>query len=223
MALPFLGKKKISGKGYVPTDRIRDLASKGFSEPEIIDVLRKEGFSPEEVDKGLTQSLKITISPSEETSSSQFSVSEGPQLPELPTMENIEAVQSNQQLVVPETSLPHSYPSSLSTEEYIDYLVSQRITEQITDLYYKMQELTQKYNELSEKFDDIKNKMSQVEQQEVKGQQAIFSRIEEFRNTVGDAGSRIGSLERAFKDTLPGLIDSVKTLASLTDRIKKEI
>ena len=30
------------GKGNVPTDRVKDLSSRGFSEPEIIDVLRKE-------------------------------------------------------------------------------------------------------------------------------------------------------------------------------------
>ena len=47
MALSFFGKNQpIKGRGYVPTDRIKDLAAKGFSEPEIIDILMKENFSP---------------------------------------------------------------------------------------------------------------------------------------------------------------------------------
>ena len=66
MALFGIGKKKPEevkkpGKGYFPTDRVKGLSNKGFSEPEIIDVLRKEGFSSEEIDRALTQVLKIEV------------------------------------------------------------------------------------------------------------------------------------------------------------------
>ena len=62
MKLPFIGdiggggKKK--GKGYAPSDRVKQLMSRGFSETDVIDVLRREGFSPDEIDSALTQSLK---------------------------------------------------------------------------------------------------------------------------------------------------------------------
>jgi len=29
------------GKGFVPTDKVKEMSSKGFSEPEIVDALRK--------------------------------------------------------------------------------------------------------------------------------------------------------------------------------------
>ena len=32
------------GKGFVPTDKVKELSGRGFSEPEIVDALRKEGF-----------------------------------------------------------------------------------------------------------------------------------------------------------------------------------
>ena len=47
--LAFLKKKTsdvIPSKGFTPTDRVKELAGRGFSEPEMIDVLRREGFSP---------------------------------------------------------------------------------------------------------------------------------------------------------------------------------
>ncbi|MEM5776888.1 MAG: hypothetical protein QXJ06_00375 [Candidatus Aenigmatarchaeota archaeon] len=59
-------KPPMLGKGFVPTDKVKDLSKKGFSEPEIIDILRKEGFSSEEIDRALTQSLKIGITGEEQ-------------------------------------------------------------------------------------------------------------------------------------------------------------
>ena len=41
---------------------VKELSDKGFSEPEMIDVLRKEGFSAEEIDRGLTQALELKVS-----------------------------------------------------------------------------------------------------------------------------------------------------------------
>ena len=38
------------GKGFIPVDKAKDMSSKGFTEPEIIDSLRKEGFNAREID-----------------------------------------------------------------------------------------------------------------------------------------------------------------------------
>jgi hypothetical protein len=46
-----------TGKG-APIDRVKDLSTRGFSEPDMIEVLRKEGYNPEEIDSALTEALK---------------------------------------------------------------------------------------------------------------------------------------------------------------------
>lgn len=230
MALPFLGKKKaVAGKGFIPIDRIRDLASKGFSEPEIIDILRKEGHSPVEVDRGLAQALKVSVTSEAPVSYQSQPLPSNPpqptpsqqQLPELPTLEQIQQQpqrQASQQLEIPETSLPQEYYSSYSTEEYIDYLVSQRVTE----LYDRFNELSDKNDELSKKLEEIKSKLAQLEGNKAVEQQASSTRVDELRGVVTDVNARIGGLEKAFKDTLPSLIESVKTLADLIQRFKRE-
>ena len=67
MKLPFLSKKgkkkgkgaeESRGRGYPPTDRVKELMSRGFSELDTIDVLRREGFSADEIDRSLTQAVK---------------------------------------------------------------------------------------------------------------------------------------------------------------------
>ncbi len=232
MALSFLTRKKsTAGKGYVPTDRIRDLASKGFSEPEIIDILRKEDFSPGEVDKGLTQALKISVSPAQPQYEAPkpsappkppelrpfTEQAEQPQLPELPTtLDELQKVQKPGKLEIPETSLPQEYYSSYSTEEYIDYLVSQRVTE----LYDRLQEVSDKYDDMNKKMDDIKGHLDKLGGN-LSNQHSSLREIEEFKGIVSDVSARLGGLEKAFKDTLPSLIDSVRTLADLIQKSRK--
>lgn len=56
--MPIFGRKKEVGLGLIPTERIKVLFSEGVSQENIIDILRKEGYSAEEIDKGLIEALK---------------------------------------------------------------------------------------------------------------------------------------------------------------------
>lgn len=51
------GGKKDSEKA-IPTERVITLSSQGFSEPEIINTLKKEGYNPQQVDKAMKDALK---------------------------------------------------------------------------------------------------------------------------------------------------------------------
>ncbi len=47
------------GKGFVPVNRVKELSGKGFSEPEMIDVLRREGYSAEEIDRAFSMIANV--------------------------------------------------------------------------------------------------------------------------------------------------------------------
>ncbi|MEM5824804.1 MAG: hypothetical protein QXW04_02135, partial [Candidatus Aenigmatarchaeota archaeon] len=68
-------KEKKEGRGEIPTEKVKNFLNKGFSEIEIIDILRKEGYSPEEIDKALMQA-SIEIKSSQLFQSSQFQISQ---------------------------------------------------------------------------------------------------------------------------------------------------
>ncbi len=55
------GKKKSAKKG-IPVDLVKELSSKGLSEPEIVSILRRQGYSPSQIEKALAETLKTTIS-----------------------------------------------------------------------------------------------------------------------------------------------------------------
>lgn len=217
-----------TGKGFLPTDRIKELSSKGFSEPEMIDILRKEGFSPEEIDKGLTEALKSgVIGPQKPTetptpvatpapTAPTPSYTEPVETPKLPTLE--ELTPKATEPVIPQTSLPAAYSEGYSPEEYLDYVLRERMAE-IDD---RISEFMRKYGEVEKKMAEIHEQLSLLSKARVTEEQLLMSKIDSFRESIDDVSARINSLEKAFKETLPALIESVRALSDLVQRLKKE-
>jgi len=211
-----LFKKELPGfslasKG-MPTDRVREMSSKGFSEPEMIDVLRKEGYSAEDIDKALTQTLKAGLAGQYPATTLQ-----PPMQSQLPALEQVQQQMSQ----VPETSLPENYyypEQQYPTQEYVDIAVR----EKMTDVEQKVSEFEIRYEELKGKMDNIYDQMNTMLQTRTSEQQQILSKIDSFTNTMNDIEARMGSLEKAFKDALPALIESVRGLTDLVQRLKKE-
>lgn len=209
------------GKGFVPTDRVKELSKKGFSEPEIIDVLRKEGFSAEEIDKGLTQALKVSVTEAKpEGKVPTFPPKpEGEARPALPTLEEVKPAKPEAP-AVPETTLPEEYYyEAYPTEEYVDYLVKERMKE----IDQRIKEFSSRYNELERKIAEIHSKLSLLTKEEKPAsQELLLTKMDAFKETVDDVSVRLSSLERAFKETLPALIESVRALSDLVQRLKRE-
>jgi len=212
-----LFKKELPGfslasKG-MPTERVREMSSKGFSEPEMIDVLRKEGYSAEDIDKALTQTLKAGVAGQYPATTLQQPAMQS----QLPALEQVQQQMSQ----VPETSLPENYyypEQQYPTQEYVDIAVR----EKMTDVEQKVSEFEIRYEELKGKMDNIYDQMNTMLQTRTSEQQQILGKIDSFTNTMNDIEARMGSLEKAFKDALPALIESVRGLTDLVQRLKKE-
>jgi len=211
--------EKVSGmgKGFIPTDRVRELSAKGFSEPEMIDVLRKEGFGAEEIDRALTQALKIGVT----------GEPEGPTA--LPTIENLQSMQTlpqqplaegeSQMPQIPEQSLQYpQYPESYGTEELIESIVQERMGE----IDQKFNEFMAKQANLERNISNLHHQLSILSEGKTQTEQSIISKIDSFKDTLTDINGRMSGLEKAFKDALPALIESVRSLTDLVQRFKKE-
>lgn len=235
MKFPFFSKKKpgaSAGRGYAPAERVKELSFRGFSEIDIIDVLRKEGFSPQEIDNALTQTTKAGVegrggSASPAAGFSYQTPTQTPTFPPpkkeeapsgLPTLEEITAPEQAEMPTVPETSLPGGYGQEYPTEEYIDYVVQERLQ----DYAEQINEFVTMYKELERRINDIRNQLSILSQARTGEQQQIISKIDVFRESVDDLNARISGLEKAFKETLPALIESVRALSDLVQRMKRE-
>jgi len=219
------------GKGVIPTDRVKELSSKGFTQPEIIGTLRKEGFSAEEIDRGLTQALKAGVTETraempkfspkaaESTSALPIFPPAPEKKPALPTLE--EAPKPKAEMpAVPETTLPEEYyyPETYPTEEYVEYIVK----EKMSDIEQKVSEFSIRYGQLEKKLEQIYDQLGLLTKAKPSEQQLLSIKLDSFKETVDDISIRLGSLEKAFKETLPALIESVRALSDLVQRFKRE-
>ncbi|MEM5773023.1 MAG: hypothetical protein QXL86_02235 [Candidatus Aenigmatarchaeota archaeon] len=216
MPLPFLQQKPETVKKSLPIDRVKELSSKGFSEIDIIDILRKEGYSPEEIDAALTETLKSSVGSSSKT--------EGPI--ELPKLEELKPKEAP--LEVPETSLPQDYsyytspygsqlPEAYPVEDYIEFLVKEK-TAQLDE---KLREFVIKYSELEKRFKEIHEQLNELAKSRVSEDKLIISKLDELKSVLSDVETRLAGLEKAFKDALPALIESVRALSDVVQRMKK--
>jgi chromosome segregation ATPase len=210
MQLPFLKKdSSATGKGMIPVERVKELSSKGFSELEMIDVLRKEGYSPAELDRAMTQALKTEI-----TTPPQYAQEES----KLPTLEDI--IQKPEMPQTPETSLPQEYYSEgYSPEEYINYAVEAKMNESNRTIY----EISAKINELEKRIGYTHEQVNALMQTKSSEQTQILEKLESFKEAISDMDIRLGGMEKAFKEALPPLIESVRALCDLVQRFKKEV
>ena len=214
------------GKGTIPTDKVKNLSEKGFSEPEIIDVLRKEGYSSEEIDSALTQVLKIGV-----TGETEFSMQTPPTLKELQSYEQQPQMQEtllplSQQSNAPTSQMPEQsmqfqqyYPQEdYNTEELIESIVQ----EKMGDLDKKLTDFRARYMNLERKMADLHNQLTISSKGKDETEQVLISKIDSVRDNLTDMNAKISSLDKAFREALPSLIESVRALTDLVGRFKRE-
>ena len=204
-----LGGKKAEemprlGKGFVPGDRVRELSDKGFSEPEIIDVLRREGFSAEEIDRALTQVLELKVSGQPEPQQN-LPIFGQPQQPQIPQ--------------IPEPSL--QYPQGAEgygTEELVESIINERMM----DVDQKLAEFNMKNADLERNISNLHHQLSIITKSRSQAEQTIITKLDSMKDSMVEVDGRMSSLEKAFKDALPALIESVRALTDLVQRFKKD-
>jgi seryl-tRNA synthetase len=120
---------------------------------------------------------------------------------------------------MPEKPLEYSqtYPE-YGTEELVESIVHERMVE-VDD---KIKEFMIKQNELEREISNLHHQLSVVSKGRSQADQTIISKLDSFKESMSDIDTRISSLDKAFRDTLPSLIESVRSLSDLVQRLKRE-
>jgi len=190
-----------------PVERVKELSSHGFSEPEIIDVLRREGYSPQEIDIALTQALKEKLmSPSQEAKEEKTE--------KIPSFEEVvKKVQQEQPEQMQTLQSQPQYPQ-YSWEDYfnyIDYLIHSRVSE----IAKEVEKINLKYQNLENRIEEIIRDFKEATKSREDHYDKILKKIEELNSSINELSKRTNALEEIFKEILPALIDSVRSLSRL--------
>ena len=100
---------------------------------------------------------------------------------------------------VPKESYSRTYP----TEEYIRNIVQGR-----------MEEVERRISEVHSQIRDLSTRLE--------AQQQIFVKIDDTRQEVKELSAKLKNLEKAFKDTLPSIVQSVRVIGELVNKIRNE-
>lgn len=66
------------------------------------------------------------------------------------------------------------------------------------------------------------DQLSSLSQTRTSEQQQILNKMDSWKDVLEDVDMRLSALEKAFKDTLPPMIESVRALSDLVERLKRE-
>jgi len=251
----FGSKKEVKvGRGEIPVEKAKNLLMRGFSEIEVIDALRKEGYSPEEIDKALMQAVsevKTSLTPPTTPSSNPMQTNpqtsvEAPkvspipnlsqpiqQLSQEPLIQNIQ-VPSNPTQQATEKSFDLPVTKNLeskekttteeilpnvdyvSLEEYLDYLIREKISE----LNKRLIETSLKFKDTEEKLLSLKEEIENLKKGTKDDINKILNEIRINRDSINDLTLQVESLNKTLKELLPSLIESVRLLGEIVQKLK---
>jgi len=235
----FGSKKEVKiGKGEIPVEKAKNLLIRGFSEVEVIDALRKEGYSPEEIDKALMQAvpeiknyLPSSSNPTVNTTSTlpqpiqQETLQplyQNVQTPSVLVQEAAEKSYENPATQNYESSEKSSFEEILpsldyqSLEEYLDYLINEKITEFNKGLI----ETNLKFKDIEEKLITLKEELENVEKGTKNEINKILDEIKINRESIKDLAIKVDALNRTLKELLPSLVESIRLLGEIVQKLK---
>jgi len=96
------------------------------------------------------------------------------------------------------------------------------VRERTAEIDEKISEFMVRYEELEKRMAEVHEQINVMTKAKTSTEELILSKIESFKDVVSDVDTRLNSLEKAFKETLPALIEAVRTLSDLVQRTKKE-
>ena len=101
-------------------------------------------------------------------------------------------------------------------------MVESIVHERMGGVDQKFTELMAKQAELERYISNLHHQLSILSKGRSETERSILAKLDSFKDSLDDMNGRMSSLEKAFKDALPALIESVRSLTSLAQRTKKE-
>lgn len=186
----------------LPEERVTFLLSRGLAEPEIIKVLKDEGYSFQEIDSGITNVLK------EHVSSEQSNTFEAPQ--ESYQGEDLAPVfRPNPDEVAREEAEIRTKSAIMEEmEEIIETLIEEKFSKVLEELDI----VDKRFNEVNERLRQLNERLSAFEAQEKQSDASASEKIGEVNAREESIEPRVTSLEKAFKDIIPNLVESIREM-----------
>lgn len=195
--------------------RIMSLKKQGKQNPLIIEELKKEGYSPQEIYDSMSyeqnrEELRPPT-PSQEMESEGFEA-EGIGEPEEDKAQNF---MSSQKLPAPKNI------TGRQQIEEIEEIAESIINEKIDEIGINFGELAIWKERVSTEIEAIKQEVLRMRNNFENLQTAMIGRVEDYRKSISDMSVEVKALNKILEKIIEPLSENVKELSRITEKLKK--
>ncbi len=204
-----------------------DLFSKGYSEAQVIDSLKREGLSFDEIDSIISKALKSKVSG--ESADPGFNYQEGketlqPDMRSSSDPMNFGTEEFGIQAGGEETITPigqgtggllASESQEILSLDEVESLVETMIEDKMKEINELITGLADKIEELERKINMVSSSVEDEISRSREGLETFSGDLRELKDTISKIEPRLNSLEKAFKDIVPNLVDSVREVKEI--------
>jgi prefoldin subunit 5 len=245
----------------IPTAEVQALSSRGMAEPDIINTLRREGYSISDIDQAMKEALRGRVASGEPEdygppARPREPFEPGPLPPPEPIPPGPPRSPLRREREIPPSPLGEfddvprggdfleetpaiprgpEFPEELpmppaerrrktrgfdrrDIEELTEVVVEEKLRglgERFDSIQSQFREMDRKINAISEEMNTIRSSKGG----EVRG---ISEKIDSYKQDIGELNGRMESLERALKDSLAPMLDSLRSLSETVKLLKKK-
>lgn len=243
-------KKREKKSGNISVDKIRLLSSKGLSETEIVEALKKEGHSKQNIDKILRETVKgAVLSPktteslrpptqseikAKATGSETFEI-QAPKLPhdslelrEFPmgsvpkpkTGSHIFDEEIDENMQILPPPRPPGHKESIGREE-VEEIVEAVLEDKWKDFEDIIRKIEQKVNELETKVAEMESIVNELKSIKKDDIAEIKTNVSSYKDLITELTSRMESTETIIKNSLTPMMETLRSLSEAVKAIKK--
>ncbi len=223
--MPLFTFKSKSKSRKLPVDEIVSMRSSGISDKDIIKKLKEMGYSYDEIEKAMIESLKGEVSPATETL-----MQAKPDAPEAKTAEPSvgeiyeEKPEETESDIPPETIVEPSSAVGLfdegDAELSIEELVEGVVNEKWEIFEKELRNIKYDYEKMIKELDEMRKAIYRISEE--KKNPEIERKLMLFDRKIENIDARVSGLEKAFKQFLPSLIQNIRTLSELVNKMKEK-
>lgn len=211
-------------------DDFLELEKEGKTNSEIVLELQNKGFSPQEINDAVNQSkIKKAVTSPE---GMQLSIMEEPEQVQPPVPIPSKKKKMPFPMTAPaqaEYQYPPAYEYGSAQQpiqsqgadiETIEEISEEIVNEKMTGLRDELENIRDFKQSVQTKIDDLDDRLRRIELNIDRLQASMIGKVQEYGQNIKDLGSEMRAVEGAFSNVLNPLIDNIKELGSITEKIK---
>ena len=193
--------------------RINDLKKTGKSSSEIIENLKRDGHTSQDIYDAMSQGSSYDLTPptpSEEMGSETMGEEEDYR----PSSETNDFMSSQK------FPVPSRIPERQSMEE-IEEIAESIISEKIDEISVNINDLSLWREKTSTEMEAVKQEILRIRNHMENLQTSMLGKVDDYKRSITDVNIEVKTLSKVLEKILQPLTENVKELSRITERLKK--